>query len=240
MTQAAPLRGTKILDLFNGLIEKKVIVSLNVVGSGFDRLTCITGLTADATGHHLLVDPPDDFASAAADNDRWHLRFSFVGPDHVEYRFSTQGGARCRQGLKIPFPDCVERMQRRGDFRVNAGTGAKIYFKLKTIEGVIDLINVSLGGAYGVLVRHNLKFMRGAVLKADQPVQDVRMVFPGDMHQSQNTVFVKQVDVKRIEYDQERRLYRYAFAFQEMESDEKKKLTQIIYILQRSYLQRRK
>lgn len=240
MAEAGKVQGEKLTELFNELVAKRIIISMNVIGAGFDRLTCITGITKDADGSCLLVDPPDDFEEAAAIKDLWQLRFNFNGPDNLEYIFSTRGGKFSEQGLKIPFPDHVERLQRRRNFRVNTLTGTQMHFKLKKIQGVIDLINVSLGGVYGVLTKHNFKFMRGPVLKTDQQVYDVKIVFPGDQDRPGNTVYVKKAEVKRVEHDQDRGYYRFAFEFDEMEKEEQSKLTQVIYDLQRWYLQRRK
>lgn len=240
MGEAGKVQGEKLTELFNALIEKKIIISMNVVGAGFDRLTCITGITNDENGNHLLVDPPDDFEEAAAVKDLWHLRFNFNGPDQLEYIFNTRGGEISEQGLKIPFPEHVERLQRRRNFRVNAFTGTRMHFNLKKIQGVLDLINISLGGAYGILVKHNFKFIRGSVLKMDQQVYGISVVFPGDETVSDETINVERAEVKRVEYDQDRGFYRYAFEFKEMGKTEQQRLTQIIYGLQRKYLQRRK
>jgi len=240
MGETGKVQGEKLTELFNELVEKRSMVSMNVVGTSFDRLTCITGISQDDKGNYLLVDPPHDFSEAAAVKDQWHLRFNFNGPDHLEYIFSTRGGKFCKQGLKIPFPEHVERLQRRRNFRVNTLTGTQIQFKLKKIHGIIDLINVSLGGVYGVLTKHNFKFMRGPVLKVDQQVHNVSMVFPGNQDRPGHTVYVKQAEVKRVEHDQDRGFYRYAFAFVDMEKQEQDKLTQVIYDLQRWYLQSRK
>jgi len=240
MGDAGKVQGEKLADLFNELIEKKIIISMNVVGAGFDRLTCITGIARDGKDNYLLVDPPDDFRGAAADQDLWHLRFNFNGPDQLEYIFSTRGGELVEQGLKVPFPEHVERLQRRRNFRVDALTGTRMHFTLKKIKGVVDLINVSQGGAYGVLVKHNFKFMRGSVLKMDQQVYDVRIIFPGDENETDETVYVKHAEVKRVEHDRDRGFYRYAFEFKDMEKEEQQRLIQVIYDLQRKYLQRRK
>ncbi|BBO70420.1 hypothetical protein DSCA_43500 [Desulfosarcina alkanivorans] len=240
MGEAGKVQGDKLIELFNELIVKKTIISMNVVGAGFDRLTCITGMTTDSDGSHLLVDPPEDFREAAEVRDLWHLRFNFNGPDQLEYIFSTRGGRFSEQGLKIPFPEHVERLQRRRNFRVNTETGTQMHFTLKKIQGIIDLINVSLGGAYGVLIKSNFKFMRGPVLRMDQQVYNVSMVFPGDKDTPEETVTVKRAEVKRVEHDQERGFYRYAFVFKELEKEERRRLTQVIYDLQRRYLRRRK
>ncbi len=240
MGEAGKVQGDKLTELFNELVAKRIIISMNVVGAGFDRLTCITGITTDAGGSYLLVDPPDDFEGAVAVKDLWHLRFNFNGPDLLEYIFSTRGGKFCEQGLKIPFPEHVERLQHRRNFRVKTLTGTQMHFQLKKIHGVIDLINVSLGGVYGVLTKHNFKFIRGPVLKIDQQIYDVSLVFPGDHDRPGNTVYVKKAEVKRVEHDQDRGYYRFALEFDEMEKQEQNKLTQVIYDLQRWYLQRRK
>ncbi|MBR9986234.1 MAG: hypothetical protein KFF68_10010 [Desulfosarcina sp.] len=239
MGEAGKVQGEKLTELFNELVAKKIIISMNVVGAGFDRLTCITGVTSAADGSYLLVDPPDDFEGAAAVKDLWHLRFNFNGPDQLEYIFGTRGGEFCEEGLKIPFPGHVERLQRRRNFRVNTLTGTQMHFQLKKIQGVMDLINVSLGGGYGVLTRHNFKFMRGPVLKMEQQIYDVSLVFPGDHDRPGITVGVKKAAVKRVEHDQDRGFYRFAIEFAEMEKQEQNKLTQVIYDLQRWYLQRR-
>ncbi|MFO7712942.1 flagellar brake protein [Desulfosarcina sp.] len=240
MGDAVKVQGKKLVVLFNELIEKKVIISMNVVGAGFDRLTCITGLLEGPDGNYLIVDPPEDFREAAESKDLWHLRFNFNGTDKLEYIFSTQGGEFDSYGLKIPFPEHVERLQRRRNFRVNALTGTRMHFQLKKIQGIIDLINVGLGGVYGVLTKHNFKFMRGPVLKMDQQVYDVSLVFPGYPNRPGDTVYVKKAEVKRVEHDKERGYYRYAFEFKQMEKEEQNKLTQVIYDLQRWYLQHRK
>ena len=143
MGEAGKVQGDKLIDLFTELVAKRIIISMNVVGAGFDRLTCITGITKDTNANYLFVDPPDDFEGAAAIKDLWHLRFNFNGPDQLEYIFSTHGGEFCEQGLKIPFPEHVERLQRRRNFQVNTLTGTQMHFKLKKIRGTIDLINVS-------------------------------------------------------------------------------------------------
>ncbi len=240
MGEAGKVQGAKLIELFNELIGQKTIISMNVVGAGFDRLTCITGTVHDAGGRHLLIDPPDDFEEAAADKDLWHLRFNFNGPDQLEYIFSTRGGELADQNLKIPFPEYVERLQRRRNFRVDVFTGTRMHFQLKKIKGVLDVVNVSLGGSYGVLVKHNFKFIRGSVLKMDQQVYDINIVFPGDENEPDETVYVKQAEIKRVEHDQDRGFYRYAFEFKKIDKEERQRLTQIIYGLQRKYLQRRK
>lgn len=240
MGEAAKVQGEKLTELFDKLIEKKVILSMNVVGTGFDRLTCVTALVQGSAGSHLIIDPPNDFEEAVSAAEAWRLRFNYVGSDRLEYIFHTYGGSVDQQGLKIPFPDHVERLQRRRNFRVNALTGTRLHFKLKKIQGNIDLINISRGGAYGVLTKTNFKFVRGSVLKVDQQVYHIDMVFPADENAASERVHIERAEVKRVERDQERGFYHYAFEFKDVEKAELDRLTRIIYDLQRKYLRRRK
>jgi c-di-GMP-binding flagellar brake protein YcgR len=239
MGDAAHIQGEKITELFAHLITQKTIISLNVVGAGYDRLTCITDLKKDSKTGYLIIDTPDGFAEAVAEKGSWRLRFNFNGPDRLEYIFSTRGGTFCKEGLKIPFPDSIERLQRRLDFRVDTLSGTRLQFKLKKIRGAIDLINVSLGGAYGILSKYNFKFIRGPILKKDQLIHDFSIVFPAIDDKPQRTVHVNRASIRRVEHHRESGFYHYALEFREMENEEKTLLTQIIYDLQRLYLRRR-
>ncbi len=240
MGNAVKIEGQKLLELFKEIVEKKVIVSMVVVGADVELLTCVTELSESPAGNHLFVDPPRDFKEITATKKVTGLRFSFNGPDQVEYIFSVHDCELKNQYLKVPFPEYAERMQRRRNFRVDTLTDSEMHFRMKKIEGIIHMINVSEGGAYGVLVKHNFKFMRGSVLKLDQEVSDIKMVFPVDGDTPGDTILVKCARILRVEHDKERGLYRYAFKFKEIEKEEHDRLIQVIYALQRKYLQRRK
>ena len=239
MGAGVKIKKEKLDDLFTELIDKRIIISMNVVGAKYDRLTCIIGITKDTNGSHLIVDPPDGFAEAAAVKDKWHLKFNFNGPDNLEHVFSTSGGSFCTQGLKIPFPSHVDRLQRRRDFRVQTLPNSKVHFQSNKIHGIFDMINISRSGFYGILTKHNFKFIRGPILKKNQQIHDVSMIFPGIEDNPGATVYVKKAEVKRVDFDKENQFYRFAFEIVEMEKQEHDILTRMIYDLQRFYLRRR-
>lgn len=240
MVDALTFEDNKLTAFFHDLIEKKMILSMNVVGTGFDRLTCITEIEEEDGENYLVVDPPDDFEEAIHRDRPLDLRFNFNGPDHLEYVFESLGATIASNGIRMPFPKQVERLQRRQDFRIATLPGTEMHFRLKKIRGALDLINVSLGGAYGILAKHNFKFMRRSVLKMEQRVYQCRLVFPGDREAAGETIYVNTAEVKRVEHDEEKNVYRYALAFCDMEKDEEQRLIQAIYDLQRKYLRRRK
>jgi hypothetical protein len=239
MNDPGKLQDEKLTALFDELISRRAIISMSVVGTGYERLTCVVAVEQGSDGQFLLIDQPDGFSQAAAQADLWNLRFNFNGPDQLEYLFSTNKGEFSGRDLKVRFPDYVERLQRRKDFRVHAMPGTRLIFGTKKIEGVIGVINVSLGGAYGVLMQHNQKDLKGSLLAQDQQIYKLGILFPADKEMDELLVAVKKAEVRRDEHDKEKKLYKYAFKFVDMEKDQKQKLTQAIYHIQRQYLRNR-
>ena len=239
MHDPGKLEGAKLTALFEELISKKQIISMSVVGTGYERLTCIVGIEQGPECQHLLIDQPAGFSQAAGQADLWNLRFTFNGPDQLEYLFSTSIGEYSGSNLKIGFPDYVERLQRRKDFRINTLPGTRLVFAVKKLKGVIDMINISMGGAYGLLVKHNQKDLHGSLLSKDQQLFKVGIIFPADKERQETLVTIRRAEVRRIEHDKERGRYKYAFEFIDMEKDQKQRLTQAIYHIQRQYLRNR-
>ena len=239
MNDPGKIQGDKLDALFSELILKKTIISIYVVGTGFERLTCVIAIEGNSGNRYLLIDRPDGFGRAAGQGEPWNLRFNFNGSDHLEYIFNTRGGEYSERALKIPFPEYVERLQRRKDFRILTRPGSKLLFASKKLKGVVDLINISLGGAFGVLRKHNQKDLSGPLFAVDQQLYKIGLIFPADKELDEQVVVINKAEVRRIEHDKERKLYKYAFEFMEIDKHQKLKLTQAIYHIQRQYLKNR-
>ncbi len=227
------------MKLFNNLIEKRVIISMHLAGSDFERLTCLIGLHEDAGGHNLRIDLPEGMRAAAAKTDSVTLRFNFNGPDRLEYVFSTRGIRFNGRELITPFPAYVERIQRRRDFRMQTPPGTRLLIKHEKIHAILHLINVSLGGAFGVMKKHNLRNTNEPIFAVDETVTNAGIIVPEGTDRKEMVIIIKTAVVRRIERDRQSKRYRYAFEFDEMDAKEKHKLTQSIYYFQRLFLQRR-
>lgn len=239
VSDSEKLQGSKLEYLFSQLIFQNAIISMCVVGADYERLTCVNEIQKEFENNHLIVDLPDGFREAVRNLDEWQLRFSFIGPDRLEYIFTTRGGAFVDKALKLPFPDCVERMQRRRNFRVAALPKSKLLFVHNNVKGVILLINVSLGGAFGILVKHNQKNTHGPLLALNQTVENIGIRFPARKDMDEHVVIIKKAVVRRVEFDREKERYKFAFEFTEMCQHQNQKLTRIIYDIQRYYLKNR-
>ncbi len=239
MAETAKLQEQKLIDLFNYLIEKRVIISLQVVDADFERLTCVTQIRREADGPWLQIDMPEGFQAVAFKHGSMHLRFNFNGPDQLEYIFTTRGGYVKGRDLHLPFPEYVERVQRRKNFRMPTPIGTKMMFRTERGPAVLSLINISLGGILGALVKPAAKDLQGSLLAMGQTIQHAGIIVPPDSDTEELIIIIHKMEVRRIEHDTERNIYRYAFEFKEIQPNENKKLTQAIYHFQRVFLQRR-
>lgn len=239
MSDPGKIVGRKLDALFDALIVEKTIISMHVVGTDFQRLTCIIAVEQGSDGNQLVVDCPEGFSEAASPNNTLNIRFTFNGRDHLEYIFGTTGGVRRGRELKLPFPDYVERLQRRKNFRIDTLPGTRLLFSIGKMGGRIDLINISLGGAFGLLVKPGSKDLSGSLLKINQRLYNVRIVFPADNLVEKRTVVIKKAEVRRIEPDRERKRCKYAFEFMVIDRENLRELTNAIYHIQRQFLQNR-
>lgn len=239
MVDPAKLQEQRVFELFSYLIEKRVIISLQVVDADFERLTCVTQIRREADGPWLQIDMPEGFQAVVAKQATMNLRFNFNGPDQLEYIFTTRGGFVKGRDLHLPFPEYVERVQRRKNFRMPTPIGTKMMFRTERGPAVLGVINISLGGIFGALVKPAAKDLNGSLLAMGQAIQHAGIIVPADSDSEELIIIINKMEVRRIEHDPERNIYRYAFEFKDILPNENKKLTQAIYHFQRVFLQRR-
>jgi c-di-GMP-binding flagellar brake protein YcgR len=239
MSDLSNIQGEKLFDLFNYLVEKRVIIAMHIVDSDFERLTCVTGVRQEPDGPWLQIDLPEGFQAAAVRRNELQLKFNFNGPDQLEYIFTTRGGVYRGRELHVPFPEHVERLQRRKNFRMPTPTSTKMMFRTERGHAILGVINISLGGIFGALIKHNCRDLKGSLLAMGQDIHNAGIIVPPDNEREEQIIIVKKMEVRRIEHDPDRHIYRYAFEFKDILTAETKKLTQAIYYFQRVFLQRR-
>lgn len=238
MNDLGKVQGDKLIEIFRYLIERRIIIGMHMVGTDLERLTCVTQI-AEGPQPSFSVDLPQDFKVTAQSASQLKLRFNFNGPDRLEYIFGTQGGQVNGRSLHLPLPDYVERLQRRRDFRMDTPIGTKLFIKMDKLHAVLGLINISLGGLFGTLLKHNRKDLNGSLFDENQTIVNAGILFPASDDMDEHLVIIKKSDVRRIEHDVQRKIYKYALQFMDIDPGEKKKLTQAIYAIQRQFLQRR-
>lgn len=221
------------------LKQDKILLSMRLVGQDYERLTMIADIRKHKKASFFVIDQPRDFMDAVAKIAVWEIHFEFNGPDTLEYIFTTSGGEFSGNEIQIPFPDYIERLQRRRHFRMHVPIGTKLFFMSGEVQREIDLINISLSGTLGSLSRLKGEDSKELILKKGDSLKNIEIVFPPDKERSERKVKVKKLVVRRVEHDRQKGLDYYAFEFMDIRRGEKKTLTKIIYYLQRLFLQRK-
>ena len=239
MVDLGKIQGDKLSSLLRHLVEQKTILSVRLLGTNYERLTYITDIDDSGSDKSITIDLPEGFSRVVADKAGWRMAFNFNGPDNIEYLFEVQGGEMIPDGVRISYPLAIERLQRRSNFRVMTPSGTRMAITIEAKKGLINLINISLGGAYGVITKHNFSGRREPFLDIGQNIDRVGIIFPEDYEQQEQIVVINKSRVVRIDHDQENNLYKYAFEFIEIDAVQQRKLTQCIYHIQRQSLMRR-
>lgn len=238
MADAEKIKGEKLVEIFDQVIEKKILMSMYLMGSQYEQLTHILAMDSNVSPPNLIIDAPKGFGKVADNTQPWHLRFNFNGPDNLEYIFHTKGCIHKGRDLHIPLPDYVERIQRRKNFRIDTPVGACMRFMVSKKECIINLNNISMGGTFGALVPSKSKKDQRSLLKMDQAIYRATLFFPADQEMEEQTISIKKVRVRRVERIREKKIYKYAFEFIDIDPIEKEKLTRSIYHIQRQILKR--
>jgi hypothetical protein len=228
----------KIRLFFEHLQQKQILINLRVAGrEGYNRLTMITGMRQQKDALQFSIDPPRGFDEAVVGLGRWVLFFQLTGPDKLEYKFTTRGGAFEGPAIWIDFPDHVERVQRRRFFRVETVPGTRLRFALGGQAREMDVINLSIGGALAIFVRRKGESGRLALLKPKDQVRQAQLICP--LEGETLNAKIQKLQVIRVEEDRENDRLRYALQFTLADYTAEKDLTSIVYALQRFFLRHR-
>ena len=239
MTGAEKIQGKKLIRLMEQVQRDKTMISMRLVGQNYERLTMVTRIPKDEKASFFAIDPPRDFRNMVAKLGTWEIHFNFNGPDNLEYIFTTSGGKFYDNEIRINFPDYIERLQRRRYFRLSVPTGTTLFFESDQVQREINLINISLRGTLGLLKTFNGKDQNKPIFKKEDYLKDIKIIFPYDTEDSKQEVRVNKAIIRRAEHDPQKNMDLYAFEFVSIDRDQERTLIQIIFNLQRLYLQKK-
>ena len=239
MTGAEKIQGKKLIRLMEQIQREKIMLSMRLVGQNYERLTMVTRIPKDENASFFAIDPPRDFRSTASKLGTWEIHFNFNGPDNLEYIFTTSGGKFYDNEIQINFPDYIERLQRRRYFRLSVPAGTKFFFESDQVQREINLINISMRGALGLLKTFNEKDQKKPIFKKDDYLKNIKIIFPSDTENNMREVNVNKTIIRRAEHDPQKNMDLYAFEFVSIDRDQERRLIQIIFNLQRLFLQKK-
>lgn len=237
MDEPEKIKGGAIPKLLKELLHHKILLKLTLVDTDYEQLTLITALAERNNAPHFIIDKPTGFQQAAAAADRWQLYFEFTGKDHIRYTFSTTGAEIDKRQIYIPYPRKIERWQRRELFRLDAPTGTRLCLKQNAEQQELDVINISLGGMLAALVQTRTGHLDKAPFADQQFLTDIELVFPPEV--MPQPIRIKTVQVRRQEKKSKKSGFEVGLEFCEISTGEKKRLTDLIYQMQRQRLRNR-
>jgi c-di-GMP-binding flagellar brake protein YcgR len=237
MAESEKIKGATITKLFEELLHHKTLLKLTVVDTDDEHLTLITDLVNRNKVPHLVIDTPEGLDHAIAEIDPCHLHFEFTGKDHIKYSFRTICGEIENKRIYVKCPQEVERWQRRELFRLNAPAGTKICLPCDAVRYELDVIDISIGGTLATLVRTSAHDRGSPPLDDAQILKDAELVFPSEI--MKQPIKIKTIQLKRLKLNSEKTAYEVAFEFYKISTGEQKRLTDLIYRLQRQALRHR-
>lgn len=239
MADGSTVDGKRSEGLFRQLIRANTLITMRIRGvEGYQRLTMITDIRKVKENHSFAIDPPAQFNQKVAELQDWDIHFKFTGPDKIEYSFSTLGGQIEGKEIWIPFPDTIERIQRRKSFRIETPPGTQLTLAVRKTRRLADILNISQGGLLCVLVRLKKEIKTDPVLRVGDSLNNVTLACPNE-EGPVDMVPIRSVIIRRVEADPNHYRHRYALEFSDMTFSEKSDLTRIIYRLQRELLRKR-
>ena len=231
------ITGGAITALLKTLIRRKTPLKLNLIDTRYENLTRIRSITDHKKTPHMVIDIPEGFEKAAAGSDVWQMRFTFSGPDRIKYVFSTIGGEFVGKSICLKAPQEIERRQRRELFRIDAPQGTRIQFSKGGNRLELEVMNLSLGGSLAAWVQTRTDMPDNLLFAVAQRIEDVALVFPAEI--APQPIHIEALEIKRVEQKSQLHRYELGLEFCEVSPSEKRRLTDLIYELQRQNLRHR-
>ena len=208
-----------------------------VPGKQYECLTLVTGVDNQRNVPFFLVDYPQGFAEAVADVENCRISFEYFGKDGLKYFFKTTGQEILYDEIRISFPEFIERIQRRHNFRIQPPLGTKILFNDNAFRFIINVIDISRGGALGALAVNNDGKNTSHIFEIGRQLKNLELVFP---FRRQNVkIHVQEAKVIRFEKKPPKNRDIYAFQFTSIKKGQEKNLTDLIFALQRDFLRKK-
>jgi len=224
-----------ILDTFNTLKEKGTFLQLRVPGHGYESLVVVSDIRTALGMHLVAIDCPDGLA-ALLDSGKVPpaLSFAFTGPDEIRYRFNPEDVFVQGQTLLITLPTRLERIQRRGDYRLTAPVGAYFYFTAGSRRKRVKMMDVSISGVSGILINVKDDPQRPLAMEKGQTLLNLKLAFTVDGREE--IIPVRECEVRRFESLPQKGRVLMAVVFTRIDPEHRERLTQRLYAEQRHEL----
>jgi len=208
-----------------------------VLGRQYERLTVVTGTRFKEETPYFLIDHPEGFTKAVANDDNCRIHFEFIGNDNLVYNFRTTGKATIRGEICIRFPEGINRLQRRRNFRIPPPLGTKIYIINNSGRLEMGVIDLSRGGALGAPVSPNGGAQYAPVFTIGSTLRNIELYVP--FEEGAVRVYIKEAVVRRLVKNPTTSRDNCALQFTDIDKNQEKILNELVFRLQRDALRKK-
>ena len=237
MEDAEIIKHERRFDVFKQLQNDKTLVKMYVLDRQYERLTVVTGTRFIKKTPYFLIDHPEGFTKAVANDDNCRIHFEFVGNDNLVYTFRTTGKATIRGEICIRFPEIIHRLQKRKTFRMAPPLGTKMYINRNLGSLEMNVVDVSQGGALVLPVNLNMEDPNVSAFKVGSKLRDIELTFPSE--EKVFRVHVDEAQIRRMGKQPVTNRVNVALRFTEIEKRQQKILIDLIFTHQRKTLRKR-
>ncbi len=231
------IRGDAISTVLNELIQRRTLVRIKLIGKDYEQLALIHAIRARKGEWYFLIENPIELQDILIDYSGLPFLFEFTSPQGVPYSFTTLGDWMEDEEIWLRFPETIERRQHRRNFRIEVPPNTFLYFSHQDRKHTLSVVNLSLGGSLGALVQQEKNGSSRLNIAIGDTIENVKLVFRnGPLTRQFNILKAR---VVRTEEKQAPPIFCLACEFLEMDKENERKLTEIIFELQRQILRKR-
>ena len=233
MGYSEKISGKKIFDILEQLKSNHTILDIHVIGTDFDGLTIILGVSG-GENPCFFIDDPGRAGYEAPLSVGEKCYFEFSDESKIKYRFKTNVYSIFGKRIKFIFPEFIERSQRRKAFRIPAPSGTKLVCWHKNSKYEFDVNNVSENGLLASIksVSHKLKFLfEGNILS--------KLSLSAVQEDISILINIHSAEIVRIDKIIENNRINFGLKFINIDISDQDELRRFIYYCQRTVLKRR-
>ncbi len=208
----------------------KSLIRMKLAGKDYEQLTVIDDIQRNGKSTYLLIGCPNGFAGLIDGASR-KIQFEFTGSDKLPYFFDADMARTDQKNIWVLFPEYISRKQLRRDFRVDVPHGTIMVFKKNGVIFKKQVINLSLGGAFGALIGDRNRLEPDWPLCAGDALTGIDLFYRSKL--SDQRVIIRKAVVIRCEENPALCRFCCAIHFADMNKSEEKALTELIYVVQR-------
>ncbi len=233
MDDSEKIRGEKIASVLERLKDNHTILNIHVMGTDFEGLSIILGLS-DGENPRFFIDDPGGRDSVAPVAEGRKCYFEFNDENKIQYRFKTTVDKIFGKRIKFHFPEFIERAQRRKAFRISVPSGTKMFYTHRNKQLEFDIIDISDGGLLaGIKAIHheNAILFKGGKL--------YNLLISAARKDISVNIKVGSAEIVRMEQIRENARFNYGLRFIDIKSEDRDSLKRFIYYCQRRILKKR-